>query len=181
MASPALVVPYDALLPLAAVAGFVGAMSGMGGGVVLIPALTYAGLDIKHAIAVSAVSVIATSSGAASAYLRDRLTNVKIGMFLEMFTIAGALAGASITLAANARPLFVAFGLVLLTSWGAVWAHRHETWGTAGEQDAFSRWLELDGAYSGPDRDGPRDAHVRVVPLTQGAARLSCRNTRSRS
>ena len=78
-----LVLPQGALLALAVVAGFVGAMSGMGGGVVLIPALTYAGVDIKHAIAISAVSVIATSSGAASAYVRDRLTNLKIGMFLK--------------------------------------------------------------------------------------------------
>src|SRR5262249_7786239 len=72
---------------LALAAGFVGAMSGMGGGVVLIPVLTLFGLDIKRAIAISIVSVIATSSGSASAYVRDRITNLKIGMFLEMFTM----------------------------------------------------------------------------------------------
>ena len=79
-------------------AGFIGAMSGMGGGVVLVPALTLLGVDIKHAIAISIVSVIATSSGSAAAYVRDHITNLKIGMFLEMFTIVGALAGAAITL-----------------------------------------------------------------------------------
>jgi hypothetical protein len=82
---------FEALFLISIVAGFVGAMSGMGGGVVLIPALTAMGVSIKHAIAVSMVSVIATSSGSASAYVRDRITNLKVGMFLEMFTIVGAL------------------------------------------------------------------------------------------
>ena len=89
------------LLLISAAAGFVGAMSGMGGGVVLIPALTLLGMDIKQAIAVSMVSVIATSSGSASAFVRDRVTNLKVGMFLEMFTILGAIAGAAVTLASG--------------------------------------------------------------------------------
>jgi len=63
--------PFALIFLISIVAGFVGAMSGMGGGVVLIPALTFLGLDIKHAIAVSIVSVIATSSGSASAYVRN--------------------------------------------------------------------------------------------------------------
>ena len=109
-------------------AGLVGAMSGMGGGVVLIPALTLLGLDIKHAIAVSIVSVIATSSGSASAYVRDRITNLKVGMFLEMFTIVGALLGAAITLASGHSILFILFGLVLLASWGTLFLERHQQW-----------------------------------------------------
>ena len=86
-------------LPVSILAGFVGAMGGMGGGIVLIPALTLLGTDIKHAIALSIVSVIATSSGSASAYARDRLTNLKLGMFLEVFTMLGAMTGAAFTLA----------------------------------------------------------------------------------
>ena len=74
----------ETLLLLSFLAGLVGAMAGMGGGVVLIPALTLAGEDIKHAIAVSTVSVIATSSGAASAYVRDHVTNLRVGMFLVL-------------------------------------------------------------------------------------------------
>lgn len=128
-------------------AGFVGAMSGMGGGVVLIPALTLLGVDIKQAIAISIVSVIATSSGAASAYVRDRITNVKVGMFLEMFTIVGALAGAAITLVTGQRVLFIAFGGVLLASWGALFLQRKEGWRPVERQDRFSRWLELEGSY----------------------------------
>jgi uncharacterized protein len=144
-------VPSAAVSPLtvfgiSVLAGFVGAMSGMGGGIILIPALTLLGVDIKHAIALSILSVIATSSGSASAYVRDHITNLKVGMFLEMFTIGGALAGAAITLAASPRPLFVAFGCVLLGSWITLLLAGHESWHGA-SQDRFSHWLELEGSY----------------------------------
>ncbi len=117
---------FELLFLVSIAAGFIGAMSGMGGGVVLIPALTLLGMDIKHAIGISIVSVIATSSGAASAYVRDRITNLKVGMFLEMFTIIGALVGAAITVVSAQRPLFFVFGLVLLASWATLFLQRHE-------------------------------------------------------
>jgi uncharacterized protein len=135
------------LLVLSVAAGFVGAMSGMGGGVVLVPALTFFGLDIKRAIAVSIVSVIATSSGSAAAYVRDRLTNLRVGMFLEMFTMTGALVGASITLSAGRGPLFLAFGGVLLASWTSLWVHSREEWYPVASQDRISRWLGFHGTY----------------------------------
>jgi uncharacterized protein len=138
---------FELLLLISLVAGFVGAMSGMGGGVVLIPAMTFFGLDIKHAIAVSIVSVIATSSGSASAYVRDRITNLKVGMFLEMFTIVGALVGAAVTMASAQRPLFFVFGVVLLGSWAALFAERRQRRQPREHQDAFSQWLELHGSY----------------------------------
>lgn len=138
---------FEILFLISLVAGFIGAMSGMGGGVVLIPALTLLGLDIKHAIAVSIVSVIATSSGAASAYVRDRITNLKLGMFLEMFTVVGALVGAAITLVSAQQPLFIIFGIVLLGSWAALFFRRNKTWTPVTDQDRFSRWLELEGSY----------------------------------
>jgi uncharacterized membrane protein YfcA len=122
-------------------------MSGMGGGIVLIPALTLLGMDIKHAIAITMVAVIATSSGAASAYVRDRITNLKVGMFLEVFTIVGALVGATITLNAPRRPLFILFGLVLLASWASLFARQHERWRQTTRPDRISRWLELEGSY----------------------------------
>ncbi len=140
-------VPFHWLFLISILAGFVGAMSGMGGGIILIPALTLLGVDIKHAIAVSILSVIATSSGSASAYVRDHITNLKVGMFLEMFTIVGALAGARITLAASPRPLYIIFGLVLLGSWIALLVAGHQTWQGEVPQDSFSRWLELEGCY----------------------------------
>jgi uncharacterized membrane protein YfcA len=152
---------FHLLFLVSVVAGFVGAMSGMGGGVILIPVLTFFGMDIKHAIAVSIVSVIATSSGSASAYVRDRITNLKVGMFLEMFTIIGALAGAAITLIAGRRILFILFGIVLLSSWIALFRQRNEEWRPAVHQDGFSRWLELEGSYY--------DRSVRQVIVYHGA------------
>ena len=140
-------IPFSLLFTVSILAGFVGAMSGMGGGIVLIPALTLLGVNIKHAIAISILSVIATSSGSASAYVRDHITNLKVGMFLEMFTIVGALVGAGITLASSPRPLFIAFGCVLLGSWVALLAAGHMSWQGSPAQDAVSRWLELEGSY----------------------------------
>jgi uncharacterized membrane protein YfcA len=138
---------FHVLILVSIVAGFVGAMSGMGGGVILIPVLTFLGMDIKHAIAVSIISVIATSSGSASAYVRDRITNLKVGMFLETFTIVGALAGAAITVVSGRRILFILFGIVLLFSWIVLFRQRKEGPRPATQQDAFSRWLELEGSY----------------------------------
>lgn len=140
-------ISVEMVLLVSAIAGFVGAMSGMGGGVVLIPVLTFFGMDIKHAIAISIVSVIATSSGSASAYVRDRITNLRVGMFLEMFTILGALVGAAITVVAARRILFILFGVVLLASWAALFSQRHEMWHPVARQDRFSRWLDLSGGY----------------------------------
>jgi uncharacterized membrane protein YfcA len=155
------------LFAISIFAGFVGSMSGMGGGVVLIPALTLFHVDIKHAIAISMVSVIATSSGSAAAYVRDRLTNLKVGMFLEMFTIVGALAGAAITLIVVQRYLFILFGVVLLTTWITLYLHRHETWRPAEHQDAFSRWLELEGSYH--DQATGETFHYRGIRACFGA------------
>src|SRR5512147_1657452 len=138
---------FELLFLVSIIAGFVGAMSGMGGGVILIPVLTFFGMDIKHAIAVSIVSVIATSSGSASAYVRDKITNLKVGMFLEMFTIVGAIAGAAITLASGQRFLYLLFGIVLLASWVALLIQRRMPEKIGTQQDRFSRWLELSGSY----------------------------------
>ncbi|MCL4487688.1 MAG: sulfite exporter TauE/SafE family protein [Chloroflexi bacterium] len=138
---------FFTVLLVSIVAGFVGAMGGMGGGVVLIPALTLIGVDIKQAIAISIVSAIATSSGSASAYVKDRITNLKVGMFLEMFTIVGALVGAAITLIAPRQPLFIVFGLVLLLTWYALFRQRNEQWRPVAHQDKLSHWLELEGSY----------------------------------
>jgi hypothetical protein len=164
---------FELLFGISVIAGFVGAMSGMGGGVVLIPALTFLGLDIKHAIGVSIVSVIATSSGAASAYVRDGLTNLKIGMFLEMFTIIGALVGASVTLNSNERFLYVLFALVLLGSWATLFVKRNGSWRQEKDQDPISHWLELEGSYF--DQTRGQTVHYRAArayiagPLMFGA------------
>jgi uncharacterized protein len=166
-------VSFEILFPISILAGFIGAIGGMGGGIILIPALTFLGVDIKHAIAISILSVIATSSGSASAYVRDHLTNLKVGMFLEMFTILGALAGARITLASSSRPLYIIFGLVLLGSWLALLTAGHYSWHQPQLQDSFTRWLELEGSY--PDQVVGETIHYKArrayfgAPLMFGA------------
>ena len=88
---------------LSALAGFLGALTGLGGGVVVVPALTLAlGVDMKYAIGASLVSVIATSSGAAAAYVREGFSNIRIGMFLEIATTLGRHLSARFLPAASA-------------------------------------------------------------------------------
>jgi uncharacterized protein len=104
-------------------------------------------MPIKQAIAVSLVSVIATSSGSASAYVRDGITNLKVGMFLEMFTIVGGVIGAALAVFLDSRWLFIVFGAALLASWAALFERRNDAWQSAQNPDRFSRWLDLRGSY----------------------------------
>src|SRR5205809_6139195 len=98
-------------------AGFLGALTGLGGGVVLVPVLALAfGVDIRYAIGASLVSVIATSSGAAAAYVKEGYTNIRIGMFLEIATTVGALVGAFLATKLPVAVIAIIFGLVLLYS-----------------------------------------------------------------
>src|SRR5580692_2635941 len=99
------------------VAGFLGALTGLGGGVVIVPLLCLLfKVDLHYAIGASLVSVIATSSGAAAAYVREGYSNIRIGMFLEVATTLGALLGAYLTAIVAARWIGVIFGVVLLYS-----------------------------------------------------------------
>jgi len=109
-------------------AGVIGALGGVGGGILIIPALTVVfGVDIRHAVWASIVSVIATSSGAAAGYVRDRLTNMRVGMFLELATTTGAVIGALLAAAVSARFLYFLLGAVLvLSSVQQLWRMREE-------------------------------------------------------
>jgi uncharacterized membrane protein YfcA len=105
-------------------AGFLGALTGLGGGVVLVPVLTILfHVDIRYAIGASLVSVIATSSGAAAAYVREGFSNIRIGMFLEIATTAGAVFGAFLALHVSTAVISLIFGAVLIYS--AAQATRH--------------------------------------------------------
>lgn len=144
------------------VAGFLGALTGLGGGVVIVPLLTLAlGVDIRYAIGASLISVIATSSGAAAAYVKEGFTNMRIGMFLEMATTFGAILGAFLSGWISTGALAVIFGLVLLHS---AWLSSRPRRDRAGDgaPDPIAARLKMDGNY--PTPEGPRFYRVHSVP-----------------
>ena len=99
------------------IAGVLGSILGLGGGIIIIPALTLMfQVDIKHAIGASIIAVIATSSGAAEAYIKDKVTNIRIGMFLEIATTVGAITGAFIGGFLNPKYLFMIFSILMFYS-----------------------------------------------------------------
>jgi uncharacterized membrane protein YfcA len=132
----------------ALVAGFVGSLTGLGGGVIVTPALTlFLGVDLRYAIGASLVSVVATSSGAAAAYVRDGLSNVRIGMFLEIATTLGALLGAYLSTVIPTKDLAILFGLILLQSaWQT--SRKHNDSRTIGPADPLADSLKLNGSFT---------------------------------
>ncbi len=148
-------------------AGFIGSLTGLGGGVVLVPLLTLAfGVDMRYAIGASLISVIATSSGSAAAYVREGFSNVRIGLFLEIATSIGAIAGAAIAGHVPTSSLAILFGAVLAfsafaPSHAAAAPVRH-----AGERRSLGAVLKLNGSFPGPD--GTQSYEVRRVPLGFG-------------
>jgi uncharacterized membrane protein YfcA len=135
------------LLFVAVMAGFLGSLTGLGGGVVITPALTLLfGIDLRYAIGASLVSAIATSSGAASAYVREGYSNVRIGMFLEVATVFGALIGTMVAAWIPTSALAVILGLVLLQSaWLSSRSHSAAPEFVA--SDPLAVRLRMDGEY----------------------------------
>lgn len=133
---------------LSITAGVMGSMLGLGGGIIIVPVLTLLfGVGIRTAVAASTVSVIATSTGAAVAYLHDHLTNTRVAMWLEMGTSAGAMTGALLAGFLAPRFLFILFGLLLCYSAYNMWKGRKSELPEGIEPDAFSRRLQLAGSY----------------------------------
>lgn len=129
-------------------AGILGSMMGLGGGIIIVPALTLLfGYDIRTAVAASTVSVIATSTGAAVAYLKDHLTNTRVAMWLEMGTATGALTGAVVAGFLQAQFLFLLFGLLLAWSAYSMYQVRKSELPHGVQPDALSRRLRLAGSY----------------------------------
>jgi uncharacterized protein len=157
------------------VAGFLGSLTGLGGGVVLVPLLTiFFHVDIRYAIGASLVSVIATSSGAAAAYVKEGFTNIRIGMFLEIATTVGALMGAYLAGWIPTAALAVIFGVMLVYS--AYIARRPRPPELRNlPPDALATRLRLNGSF--PDLEGERHYNVQRVPagfgLMFGAGALS--------
>jgi len=139
----------------AIVAGFIGALMGVGGGIIIVPVLTiYLGVPIHVAIAASIASVIATSNAGGSGYLEQKITNVKLAFFLEMFTTLGALSGSVLALYMNNQSLFLLFGLMLLYLTYVVFSIRNldEVKFATGafikaRQDRVTAFLGLRGSY----------------------------------
>jgi uncharacterized membrane protein YfcA len=147
-------------------AGLIGSLAGVGGGILVIPALTIIfGVDIHLAVGASIISVIATSSGAAAAYVRDRMTDMRIGMFLELATTTGAVAGALVAVFVAPAFLFVLLGAVLLLSAGMQVARLGEETPPAAVPSRIAVAMKLTSSY--PDRKLGREVEytARRVPL----------------
>jgi len=157
------------------IAGLVGALTGLGGGVVLVPLLSlFFKVDIRYAIGASLVSVIATSSGAAAAYVKKGFSNIRIGMFLEIATTLGALLGANLAARVSTHAIAIVFGVVLLFSAYFSRKPRSQAEREVPPNPLATR-LRLNGSF--PDVDGARSYNVQHVPtgwaLMFGAGALS--------
>jgi uncharacterized membrane protein YfcA/uncharacterized membrane protein len=174
LARPQPAVVIDDTLPFfffvllsSAFAGFVGALVGLGGGVFIVPILTLLfHVPFTAAIGASIVSVIATSSGAAAAYVRDRMTNLRVGMFLEVATTSGAICGALLSTLLNATALFIVFGLVLLVSALPLIMRLGEELPQGVTNHKWAERLHLPSSY--PDRRTHEDVSYRVAHIRWG-------------
>ena len=170
------ILEFTALVFLGSViAGLLGALTGLGGGVVLVPLLTlFFKVDIRYAIGASLVSVIATSSGAAAAYVKEGFSNIRIGMFLEIATTVGALLGAFVAVWVPANAIAIIFGTVLLISALLAWKPRSLAARNI-PPDPLATRLRLNGRF--PDLKGMRSYNVQRVPtgfsIMFGAGALS--------
>ncbi len=144
-------------------AGFLGSLTGLGGGVVIVPLLTSVfGVDIRYAVGASLVSVIATSSGAASTYIKKGFTNLRLGMFLEVATTIGAIIGALIATFVSVKALTIVLAIVLLYSAYLSQQPRIESPDTE-SSDPLVDHLRLNGTY--PTADGLMSYQVHAVPV----------------
>lgn len=147
-------------------AGFVGSLTGLGGGVIIVPLLTAVfGVDIRYAIGASLISVIATSSGAAATYIKQGFTNLRLGMFLEVATTIGALVGASIATFVSAKELTILLAVVLIYSAYLSQQPKPETSETE-SSDPIVSYLGMNGTC--PTPEGVMSYQVRSLPIGFG-------------
>jgi uncharacterized membrane protein YfcA len=142
-------------------AGLLGSLTGLGGGVIIIPLLTLAlGVDVHYAIGASIISVIATSSGSAAAYVKEGITNVRIGMFLEIATTISAITGVIIASYMNSDYIKIVFGLILLFSAYAMLKKKIDHSDNA-KTSALANYFKLNGSY--PTAEGMKPYAVHRV------------------
>src|SRR6201997_3206112 len=154
---------FSAWIFLASIlAGLLGSLTGLGGGVVIVPVLTVLfHVDIHYAIGASLISVIATSSGAAAAYVREGYSNIRIGMFLEIATTLGALLGAWLTTRVPTHAIGIVFGVVLLYSaYASIRAREHAH--VSAPPDVLAAELRMTGTMPAPS--GPKPYAAQRVP-----------------
>ena len=135
------------IMLLSFITGLVGALTGLGGGSIMIPLLTLLGVPIKYAVAAGLITVIATSSGSAATYVERELTNVRVAMYLEIYTVIGAIIGAIITNFIAPKLLYFFFAGFLMTSFIGLRGHISKELPVVEKQDKLSSWLRLEGSY----------------------------------
>jgi uncharacterized membrane protein YfcA len=146
-------------------AGMLGALTGLGGGVVIVPLLTLVfGVDVRYAIGASLISVIATSSGAAAAYVREGYTNIRVAMLLEVATTCGAVVGARLASHVKTSLIAIIFGVVLASSAATSLSKRKDH--LLERSDPLAKRLRLEGTY--PTDEGRTAYHVGRVPFGFG-------------
>lgn len=152
-------------------AGFLGSLTGLGGGVIIVPMLTLLfGVDIHYAAGASLIAVIATSSGAASAYVKEGYSNIRIGMFLEIATTVGAIAGAYLAGITSANIIAIIFGLVLIYSATQSFITRKEE-NLITAEDKLALRLKLTGSY--PEDGKWTEYSMKRVPQGFGVCTIA--------
>lgn len=155
---------------IAVLAGFLGSLVGLGGGIIITPALTILfGFDIKYAIGASIVAVIATSSGSAIAFVKDHVSNMRVGMLLEVFTTTGGVVGALMAGVFSSKLLYIFFSLILLNSFygmlkktGLITKAKKEE--EIVENDKYAEKYKLNSSYYDKAIDKTIDYNVTNVP-----------------
>lgn len=141
-------------------AGLLGSLTGLGGGFIIIPLVTLLlNVDIHYAIGASLVSVIATSSGSAAAFVKEGITNMRLGMFLEIATTAGAMCGAIVAVYIPTNYIAVLFGLILIAS--AIVSLQKKVINVDHTKSVLAEKLKLNSSYPGPN--GPIEYTVTRV------------------
>lgn len=155
-----------AAFSISLVAGLLGSLLGLGGGIIVIPALTLLlGVDIRFAIGASIVSVIATSSGAAASYVKEHMTNLRVAMLLEIGTTTGALSGAFLAGLIGGRWLFIIFGVIMGYSAIAMFRKRHQAPALEVPYDSWATSLRLHDRYYDAAEDRVVEYHVTHTKL----------------
>jgi len=150
-------------------AGLIGSLLGLGGGIIVVPALTLLlGLDIKYAIGASIIAVIATSSGSAASYVRQRMANMRVGMLLEMATVTGALVGALLVGIIAKQYLYILFSLVMTGTTIAMLRNQKDVAPHEVPPDTLADRLRLHSTYH--DKAAGRTIEYRVTRTPLGLA-----------